>query len=255
MGMKRPSQRPSPNHNAKARWLLRVAITAFLIGALANMLVTAICVLSRSSERDSVSRWTLASRLQSLGADPPSARDVELWQRYAPSTASDRPKTRREQRQLGKWQLGLDDVDGRRVEKTMQGRFLTIVRAGWPVYSVEGIEWRVSRWAGGMITSDHHEFIRTSVRRGERFIPLSPLWLGLSLNSLFYAVMLFPAVVCPELARRAIRKRRGACVSCGYLVFGQPMCPECGWIVLRKDANGTESGCGRVNRRRRRTSV
>ncbi|UYV12611.1 MAG: hypothetical protein NCW75_15125 [Phycisphaera sp.] len=66
----------------------------------------------------------------------------------------------------------------------------------------------------------------------DRFaLPLLPLWPGFLLNTLFYAVLTFALVRTPRVLRRALRRRRGRCVGCGYDRDGldtDAACPECG---------------------------
>ncbi|MFI4915897.1 MAG: hypothetical protein ACIAS6_05240 [Phycisphaerales bacterium JB060] len=66
----------------------------------------------------------------------------------------------------------------------------------------------------------------------DRFaLPLLPLWPGFLLNTLFYALLLFIAWRGPGVVRRAVRRRRGRCVGCGYDRGGldaDAACPECG---------------------------
>ena len=65
-------------------------------------------------------------------------------------------------------------------------------------------------------------------------LPLLPLWPGFLINTLFYALLLFGAWRLPGVLRRAVRRRRGRCVGCGYDRQGldtDAPCPECGaWV-------------------------
>ncbi|MEQ9095993.1 MAG: hypothetical protein RIE32_06990 [Phycisphaerales bacterium] len=66
----------------------------------------------------------------------------------------------------------------------------------------------------------------------DRFaLPLLPIWPGFLLNTLLYALLLFIAWRLPGVLRRAVRRRRGRCVGCGYDRGGLDAgaaCPECG---------------------------
>lgn len=94
-----------------------------------------------------------------------------------------------------------------------------------------GLElWRVSQHATGFGLMPI-EFEPTN-----RFaLPLLPLWPGFAINTAFYALLLFIAWRTPGLIRRAVRRRRGRCVRCGYdrsgLDAGEA-CPECGTGVV-----------------------
>jgi len=63
-------------------------------------------------------------------------------------------------------------------------------------------------------------------------LPLCPVWPGFLVNTVFYALILFPLVQIPFVVRRLIRRRRRRCPQCGYDLRGAlpgAGCPECGW--------------------------
>jgi hypothetical protein len=66
----------------------------------------------------------------------------------------------------------------------------------------------------------------------DRFaLPLLPLWPGFLINTFFYAILTFALIRGPRVLRRALRRRGGRCVGCGYDRAGlDPLaaCPECG---------------------------
>jgi len=65
----------------------------------------------------------------------------------------------------------------------------------------------------------------------ERPIPVRPILPGFIVNTLFYAAIWFGVLFVPGIAKRAIRRKRGRCVKCGYDLRGDVAagCPECGW--------------------------
>ena len=77
----------------------------------------------------------------------------------------------------------------------------------------------------------------------ERWLPLRPIFPGFIINTLFYAAIWFGVFFGVGFVKRAIRKKRGRCVKCGYDLRGQRHqateasrdqghavgCPECGW--------------------------
>jgi hypothetical protein len=73
-------------------------------------------------------------------------------------------------------------------------------------------------------------------------LPYRPVWFGLLLNALFYALVLIalrPLMILPRrILREWRRMRRGRCLACGYdLRFDFARgCPECGW---RREAAST----------------
>lgn len=84
----------------------------------------------------------------------------------------------------------------------------------------------------------------TSIVRNKRSIPVAVLWPGLIANSVLWGGVLVLLVFGPRAVRRWRRKRRGACLNCGYaLAFADgpaedqqarpnrtrlSICPECG---------------------------
>jgi len=63
-----------------------------------------------------------------------------------------------------------------------------------------------------------------------RVLPLRPAWRGFTVNTAFYAGLLW----LPLVARRMIRRKRGLCVTCAYDLRGaeHEACPECGQKCL-----------------------
>ena len=65
-------------------------------------------------------------------------------------------------------------------------------------------------------------------RRPPRF-PLMPLWPGFAWNALLYAALVAGLTLGPFALRRGGRRKRGACVACGYSLQGNPtggVCPR-----------------------------
>ena len=64
-----------------------------------------------------------------------------------------------------------------------------------------------------------------------RRIPIRPIWPGFAVNVLLNACVIGPLMLVPGWVVRARRRRRGACVGCGYAMAGLgagARCPECG---------------------------
>ncbi len=59
-------------------------------------------------------------------------------------------------------------------------------------------------------------------------VPWRPIWFGLIVNSLVYALGLCLAVRLVKHLPRVARTRRGLCLRCGYDLAGLERCPECG---------------------------
>jgi hypothetical protein len=86
-------------------------------------------------------------------------------------------------------------------------------------------------------SSGIHLTLRPPMRNGlVMTIPFQPIWTGLLLNTLSFAACVTIAWHIHSLLRRAVRKRRHQCVSCGYaesLIGGAP-CPECGYLLATR---------------------
>lgn len=67
-----------------------------------------------------------------------------------------------------------------------------------------------------------------------RALPLRPIWIGIVIDTLFYAGVWEAALGGVRAARRWRRRRRGLCAACAYELAGVPVedgvrvCPECG---------------------------
>ncbi|MEM9166827.1 MAG: hypothetical protein AAGB48_07355 [Planctomycetota bacterium] len=59
-------------------------------------------------------------------------------------------------------------------------------------------------------------------------LPLTPVWPGLMAGTLFWAGVLWSMLLGRRAIVRAVRRRRGRCLACGYALAGLPLCPECG---------------------------
>jgi hypothetical protein len=63
-----------------------------------------------------------------------------------------------------------------------------------------------------------------------RVLPLTPIWPGFAINTIFYAAVLWVLFAAPFKVRRWRRIKRGQCASCGYSLHENfsEKCPECG---------------------------
>ena len=64
-------------------------------------------------------------------------------------------------------------------------------------------------------------------------LPFHPIWSGLIINTLFYAVLIWGVVSGPGAARRVFRQRRNRCPACGYPIGTSTVCTECGCQLVR----------------------
>jgi hypothetical protein len=61
-----------------------------------------------------------------------------------------------------------------------------------------------------------------------RVLPLTPIWPGFAINTLFYAAILWLSFAAPFALRRRRRIKRGLCPACAYPVGKSDVCTECG---------------------------
>ena len=59
-------------------------------------------------------------------------------------------------------------------------------------------------------------------------LPYHPMLIPFSINTLFYAVVLWLMIPGPFALRRFIRVRRGLCPACAYPTGQSGVCSECG---------------------------
>jgi len=64
-----------------------------------------------------------------------------------------------------------------------------------------------------------------------RLLPLRPVWSGLVVNTLIYALVAWCAWMLARAGRRCRRRRRGRCPGCGYPIGASCRCSECGQRV------------------------
>ena len=122
------------------------------------------------------------------------------------------------------------------------------VFAGWPRPSVQGCSVSDQR-PGSSDALSHRGLIRVPEwvrnlgnRRRVEFIPISPIWPGFAINTVFYAAILWLLFAAPGRVRRWRRIRRGLCAKCAYPVGTSEVCTECGAAIRP----GGAAGCSHV---------
>jgi hypothetical protein len=104
--------------------------------------------------------------------------------------------------------------------------------SGWPFVAMRSDNSSLfARWPGTQL-QDGWE-VRPPVQAdGEAAIilPLRPIWPSFAIDVMAYGAAAFMLLFGPGFVRRAMRRRRGACVRCGYDLRGTTggVCPECG---------------------------
>ncbi len=61
-----------------------------------------------------------------------------------------------------------------------------------------------------------------------RALPYRLIWIGFTINTLFYAAILWLLISGPFVLRRFLRRRRGLCPTCAYPMGESAVCSECG---------------------------
>jgi hypothetical protein len=111
---------------------------------------------------------------------------------------------------------------------------------GWPMLAM----WS-ERKAGVSASNSSQKYLGGYVAPGlgtmalNPLLPTRPIWMGLGVDTIFYAVVLgglYWGLMKPRMLVRELRwMRKGCCVECGYdLDFDfKGGCPECGWRRTR----------------------
>ncbi len=116
------------------------------------------------------------------------------------------------------------------------------MEAGWPLKTFAGTE----RFhpMGQFAVTGALRFDRPGSGQASRqivFLPVIPIWSGFIINTLIYALLLWPLLFGPFKVRRALRRKRWLCVKCAYPVGTSPVCTECGSPVSGKVASAAEA--------------
>ncbi len=222
------------------RWLAKIVVF-LLLGAVVNVAVAWGCALWSSQE----------SYLTEEEIDVPQA-----WPSYLEELGWPTPASAIRLRGLG-WGFGSVGVtvievsggdpdaswmrSGPGTNKTFVS--LTVRRFGLPFRALQwethgvragprGMELvRAAASAAGLRSGiDVSEQVGASTEGHMRSLPLTPLWPGFAINTIFCAAILRLLTLGPSTARRMIRRKRGHCIKCGYDLShaAHEVCPECG---------------------------
>ena len=99
------------------------------------------------------------------------------------------------------------------LDEDVSGVAMNLIRPGLPCRTLEAWTlWETFR--DGSTTEQRLWSIETSGWSRNRRLPCRPLVVGFTINTLFYAAVLWLPTLGPFAARRYMRNRRGLCVNC-----------------------------------------
>lgn len=111
---------------------------------------------------------------------------------------------------------------------------------GWLSFEDMGYGWPMIAMAHTWLdntTAGVHQMFPDSIQMGRWNLPNRVVWNGFLVNTAFYAMIWFALPWSFVQTRRAVRKRRGRCIKCGYDLRGASgggggsVCPECGHVT------------------------
>ena len=111
-------------------------------------------------------------------------------------------------------------------EKDVRWRFRIRRSLGKNQVARLGLVMHPPRWKNALVVKDQ----TVGGPFSARVIPLKPIPVGIVVDTLFYAAILWLLTLGLFAARRIIRRKRGHCIKCGYDLRGaeHEVCPECG---------------------------
>lgn len=127
-----------------------------------------------------------------------------------------------------------------------------IVGWGWPkraMWSQHDIEWWQAQRAAVIepaivLPLSDTESPAERKRLGHaRVLPLGIIWSGFVINTLCYVPFIWVVLFLPGTIRRVIRRRRGRCAACGYILHADSggVCRECGAAAVSDRAGETQT--------------
>ncbi len=206
------------------RRLLTVAVF-LLAGALMNVAVAWGC-LNWSATEDG----ELASATRS---------DRRWWQRHAPTGFEGTPFDVNRSEGFGITAITRGAMAGGMPAVVRSWVVAQELRGGWPARTITGERWTRSDAMMGRSVREEKTVYRWSRSLGPavlssddvhawRLMPMRPLLLGLAINTLVYATLLWLLAGGAFVLRRFLRVRRGICPKCAYPMGESSECTECG---------------------------
>lgn len=239
------------------RKLLRTLLIAVLLGAATNVLVTAWFVYDGMiGQNHQIVIWDRGDCAFRLVILPGAGKSICSWESVGPLS-----RDARDFAGSGA-QEPVPFIDHPPAWSTVVRAPSTPLTPGAPQRSDFAYGWPCLSFRGGMVTLmgaptqpvlDYGpalpELVRTFTLDGStithrepRVVPLHPIVPGLLANTAVYGAAWWLILFAPGVIRRWRRRRRGACVACGYDRRGigaAAACPECGASAGEAGANDT----------------
>ena len=231
------------------RWAI-VVLISLLLGAVINVGVA----------------WVLLLRYGVPTSQPQRMHKQAEGIAWVTSVPAEWPAAANSRSRVRWWNCTIDDqmvvpvrTPGDQVERhVFGGHWVRVVSWGWPRASLgvvwlrkepitmdaEGMPYREGGVRGGLP-------LPTSMHNGPWVtrLPIMPMWAGFAVNTLLYGAISGAVLFGPGMVKRASRRRRGACIGCGYDMVGLRTCPECGmtgrWREFARPALQPDSCRGR----------
>ena len=96
-----------------------------------------------------------------------------------------------------------------------------------PIFSRRPSVWVIHEWGLPLVSMRSESLDPAS----QVILPWRPLWPGFTINTLFYATLLWllvPGLFALRRLRRFLRVKRGLCPQCAYPMGESAVCTECG---------------------------
>ena len=206
------------------RWLAKLVVFV-LLGAIVNVAVAWGCVLLSTPVRPAIDPGRFNTDFSRLVYEHRSFGSARFWEtRVGPGSGT--PIVRPTVDVLPNW--ARDDSLRPLTLRVYEGR-------GWPELALWCVHDRpqvANRQfnSRGALDAGLPDAPSQGWMSAPRALPLRPIWPGFTINTIFYAAILWLLALGPFTVRRMIRRRRGHCIKCGYDLRGaeHEVCPECG---------------------------
>ena len=99
---------------------------------------------------------------------------------------------------------------------------------GYPLLAFTGATRYTVTWSPRTLRVDSLDCYELRSLPRPILLPFRPIWSGFTVNTIFYAAILWLLIPGPFVLRRFIRVRRSLCPACAYPMGESAVCSECG---------------------------